>query len=374
MSNFDLNSSQRVRVRTPERLGPSDTAITAALQREGNSVVCMRYRICVGSNSEPAAEELLQKVITVERARLRNITVTPNRVSVVASAVFREMGQVKFIRDKGQVVYAEYLRWWRGVEPLITLTGRGSLMSGDDDAVTYEYRRMVLHGKMGARISAVWGIDGQPGTWRHREDVASQALLNVFQTHGDLTGPMGSRIAELEVRNIKIGDGDAGPVFGYQVIALHPNFQQRLNVISPLLADMGLELITMYEYRERLMALKAAGNQEDDSLENVTEGRKMMVWGLPRQVSEGEFNSLCKTYLGSALEAAVVTASRKNWPYGWFVMDSSEQDRITRACLLEVEMQRKWGPGDWGALCTLQVKATEDTDARPGEVTQRAGG
>ena len=82
----------------------------------------------------------------------------------------------------------------------------------------------------------------------------------------------------------------------------------------------------------------------------------MMVWGLPRKVTQGDFDALCKSILGPYYEKGVVTASRHNSPYGWFVMDKGSESRLQKACALEIEMQRKWGQEVHTALsrCRLQ--------------------
>ena len=168
--------------------------------------------------------------------------------------------------------------------------------------------------------------------------------------HGDMQGDPASRVLEVEVRNLKIGEDKNGNVFGYQLITRGTSVQQRINSVSHQLRDMGITLCTMGEYKEMLMALKDSGNQEDDDAESLTEGRKSMVWGIPRNITPTMFEDLCRKFLGPCLESFKVTISRKNFPYAWLVVDQPTKDRIDRLAALEIQMQKVWGPEVYMAL------------------------
>jgi hypothetical protein len=81
------------------------------------------------------------------------------------------MGKPQKILDRGKVVGVEFLRYWRGVPPVVNHSGAGTVRDVDSaDAVAYDYTNMPLCCMRGARTSSVWGLDGQPSTWWNRTD------------------------------------------------------------------------------------------------------------------------------------------------------------------------------------------------------------
>jgi len=170
-------------------------------------------------------------VMTEEYKRLRRLAQRPEKVAVAVGRIFVDMVEKFFIRERGRVVAVEVLRWWRGVTPSLEQHGEVDYLERNV-STRYRYNAMPLHGRFGSRISAVWGLDGLPGTWQERQDKATRLLLRICQKYGDLQGPRALRLVAIEVRNLKIGDGEAGPIYGYQVrVALHTSFQRRLNAI-----------------------------------------------------------------------------------------------------------------------------------------------
>ncbi len=76
-------------------------------------------------------------------------------------------------------------------------------------------------------------------------DKATVLLQRLYQQHGDMQGDVEDRLLEAEVRNLKIGDGPDGPIFGYQIVTRGTATQVKINAISLHLRDMGLSLCTM---------------------------------------------------------------------------------------------------------------------------------
>ncbi len=57
-----------------------------------------------------------------------------------------------------------------------------------------------------------------------------------------MQGDPASRVLEVQVRNLKIGEDKNGNVFGYQLITRGPSVQQRINSVSHQPRDMGITL------------------------------------------------------------------------------------------------------------------------------------
>ncbi len=122
----------------------TDYAIADALSRDAVRT-CMRYRI---HSVDPVAHDvLIQRFIAAETARLKFRSSAPTKVALISHKTLRLVGKPQKILDRGKVVGVEFLRYWRGVAPVVNHSGAATVRNVDSaDAVAYDYRNIPLCG------------------------------------------------------------------------------------------------------------------------------------------------------------------------------------------------------------------------------------
>ena len=132
-------------------------------------------------------------------------------------------------------------------------------------------------------------------------------------------------------------------MYGFTVLGSSGSLLIRLNAAATQLADSELQLITLDDYRERLVELKLAGNQEQDSQEVATSGRKFMIWSIPRSLTNNQLEALAREFFEDEFEASAVTISARCHPYAWIILVHSTLKQQQMAADFEAVLQAKWG-------------------------------
>jgi hypothetical protein len=147
----------------------------------------------------------------------------------------------------------------------------------------------------------------------------------------------------VEVRSIKIGELEQAPVYGFTVLGSSGSLVMRINSAAALLKDQDLEMITLDDYRDRLVNLKLAGNQQVDTQEALTSGRKFMLWNIPRTLNNPDLAIVAQEFFGDTFVESEITTSAQCHPYGWFILNAATNELQQHAADFEAVLQAKWG-------------------------------
>ena len=331
--------------------GPTDTQIMAAIRsthaKMGN-VHCIRYRVRTDFADPQAAESLASEITNRELERFASQPDTlmdDHQVDIATHRVLAEMSRCANWVESRQTVGCVFHRYWSGLDLTVGQHGTWTL-PGDDfqEDLEYEYQIKPLARIRGVRLGSVWGLDGKPGSTLAREDSATRAVIRILLTRAGTGLPMlGSSIPMLEVRSIKVGELDKEPVYGFTVLGASGSLLMRLNAAAAELKASDMELVTTDDYRERLVCLKLAGNQQQDSQEAATSGRKYMIWSIPRSLVNTDLEAVAQTYFEGIFVESQVTVSAQCHPYAWFILSSATADSQQKAADFEAVLQARWG-------------------------------
>ena len=309
---------------------------------------CLRYRVRADLDNDSAAAWLAEEITDCERNRLNSVDQGPaagRELEVADHPVLSGLSQCSVWTENRQAVGVIFHRYWVGIELTINEAGTHSL-PGDDmqEDLIYEYQIKPLAQLRGVRLTSVWGQDGKPGPTAAREDSATRALIRTLLAQAEKQLPMGgTSLPMVEVRSIKIGELEQAPVYGFTVLGSSGSLVMRINSAESLLKDQDLELITLDDYRDRLVNLKLAGNQQVDTQEALTSGRKFMLWNIPRALNNTDLAIVAQEFFGDTFVESEVTTSAQCHPYGWFVLNAATNELQQQAADFEAVLQAKWG-------------------------------
>jgi hypothetical protein len=250
-------------------------------------------------------------------------------------------GGSAWIERKEPVGLVTY-RYYAGLLLDIDHHGTSAIPTGDPNIEPweYEFQIMPLCQLRGARLSSVWGLEGKPGFTVDRESKATRLLIRVLQQKaGKALAMGGTNLPMLEVRSIRIGELEGKQMYGFTILGCSESLLIRINAAEQVLAESDLTLCTMDDYRERMVAMRLAGNQEMDAQEALTSGRKFMLWNTPRALDDDKLRTVATEYFGEALVESRITASNRMHLYGWIILKNASEEMQQRAADFEVVLQ-----------------------------------
>ena len=263
---------------------PSDRQILSAMrsvEAKAGQVNCGKYRVHADLADGSAAQYLADEVTARKQVQFNAHDGERNapQVALASHAVLDSLSHGSTWAENRQTVGVIFHRYWAGL--VLTIDEHGvDTLPGDDFQVDveYEYQLKPLAQLMWVRLSSVWGQDGKPGNTVARENSATRALVRTLLAQAERPLPMGgTTLPMVEIRSIKIGELNQVPIYGFTVLGSFGSLMMRINAAATQLKDMELELITFDDYRDRLVNLKLAGNQEMATTEALTYDRKFML-------------------------------------------------------------------------------------------------
>lgn len=371
------NKKKTFNVRDSSNDGPSDRQILAAMrsiEAKLGPVNCMRYRIECVIESDEAAESLAAEIIACELERIRVLSDTP--VHIAECPVLASLSYPQPWKQGGRVLGLEMCCYFVGPTFTIETFGVHALImtEADDAELPYQFQVMPLAQLRGRRLAAVWGEEGSSGTYSEREAKATKRLIRELQRIAGADLKMGgTSLPMLEIRNIKIGELDGKSVFGYIILGASDSILMRLNAASDDLRQESLELVTLDEYKERLLLAAQAGNQQLDAEEARTEGRKYMLWHIPRAMTAVELEATAVEFFGALYESSAVTMSAQLHPYAWMILTSTSHETMQAAADFEAVLQSKWGPDISVGLSKTRQQRIRMNDAAKARLEQKDG-
>lgn len=363
--------------RAPRDDRPTDLQITAAMREteaKHAPVNCVRYRARVDLANPADADAFVTEMIASDLIRISSdIANAGVTVDTAQHPVLRRLSRPKPWYEFGKNIGLEVHIYVVGPQLTIDCHGTAQVRMGDLDQ-EYSYQIKPLAQMQGKRLSALWGQDGLPGTYSSREDKCTRMVIRILQHLAGSEMAMGGQsLPLLEVRNIKIGELDGRPVFGFCILAYTNSLAIRLANAHSDLRDLGLEQITLSDYRERLEEANAAGNQELDEAEAATSGRKYMIWAIPFTCTTEHMSNLAQEYFGELFESCVVTISAQLHPYAWIILTENTHDARMKACDFEPVLQSKWGAGVSLAASKTRQDRIRMASAHRDKLDQRDG-
>lgn len=330
---------------------PHDRQILAAMlstAEKRGPVHCIRYRVRAELSSPDDARHLAGEVTERELARMNAVhpVVAPGKgIAVANHPTLNTMSDCYPWTYRGNPIGVVFHRYYTGAA--LTVDEHGNLTFTPDGTtcqIKYEYQIMPLAQLRATRLTCVWGIDGKPGTTSERAAKATRTVINVLQSMHDGQLPMGpSSLPMVEVRSIKIGEYDGATIHGYVVLSCYGSLETRIRAAHDQLKDLDLEAVTMDDYRERLIAMRATGNQEVDAEEAKHLDRKYMVWKIPDSLTQPVLELHAKDFFGSLYESCTVTISAAMHKYAWFILTDASMSTQLKAADFEAVLQSKFG-------------------------------
>jgi hypothetical protein len=354
--------------------GPTDLQILAALKSvnaKHGPVTCLRYIHRGRVTCDEHADAIGDAIYAAERARL---TVLHHaEIHRADHPVLNTLMTVRPLVERKDIVGVKFHLFLQGAPLTVDENGSGKLQF-DGEQIAYTFDVMPLAMLYGRRIGAVWGQEGLPGTTPFREALATRLLIRtLLSNEPDGTLRMGgSSLPLVEVRSARIGEFEGKPVYGFQIMAYSESTLLRLNAVAEQLREQGLELVTLDDYRERLVALKATGNQEVDEAETKTEGRKFMIWQIPRTLTPEALEELLRCFFDTELEDLKITVSHRGHPYAWFVLATASQAMHNKAADFENVLQAKYGMAISVALSRTRLQRIRMNSTHRDRLDQQA--
>ena len=335
---------------------PADRLIKASMSQavhkaQGSHVRAYKYRIKEVVTSEQEANEWMEAVCVAERARLGRGggTIVEHKDKTMDT-----VGRPEVWKEHAWQVGIECHRLWTGFSednaPLVTDRGQGTATLGQERR-DYLFEPAPLLRRRGFKMEgAVWGSEEHGATFEQRESWATNLVVGVLAEAEVRNQEQAAVLPPVECRSLVMSG--QGHIQGKRAHAMvvcvaHEHYKRQVLASGPQLVNRGLELVTEAEYKERWASWQGSQNQESDSQEVEVDGRKFMLWNVPKTLTGAQLQEHCSSFFQDWLQECRVTTSAKNTPYAWYTLDSATADRVDKAWVFEHRLQSRSG---WGQV------------------------